>query len=441
MTSLVARLRRAWPRAPRRRYCVFAGSNVAKECWLALRALVQRHDDAEAITEFERQSAEAADCRHAFSVGAGRMGLYAILGCLGIRPGAEIIIPAFTCVVVANAIIYRGFRPVYADIDPVTFNLDIDHAETLVGSATAAVYLQHTFGVTADVEKTRAFAERHGLVVIEDLAHSLGASHDGHKHGALGDVAFMSVDRTKVISTQLGGVITTNDDTLAEALAEELADTPHVSPWFARRIMVSFIADYVFNGPYGRWLSHPALAALSRLGLHVMWRDELSMTRPSNPPFPCRLTAGQARIGSSQLSRLETNLEHRRHVARWLEDRIGWYGERLAGRFDEQAWLRYSFLVEDRDELVRRASRHIDLDVWFTSPLSMRNHDLEAVGYVEGSCPVAERTVRHIANLPTHPRIPLAAIKRFWQEHGDWISDHAIRPAARSGSTGEPGPK
>ena len=383
------------------------------------------------VREFEHEAARACGTRHAVAFGAGRMGLHALVEALGIRAGDEVVLPGFTCVVVANARAYRGVRPVFADIDPITFNLDPARAEAAITPKTCAIYMQHTFGVSCDAEALRDIASRRGLLLIEDAAHSLGASYRGRPHGSLGDASFASTDRTKVINTHLGGFVTTGDDALATRLASARDAAMRLGWLDSRRLVFSFLAEFALRHPAAFWIGRPALGALRRAGALFHWSDELMEKLPAGYPYPSRLTPAQAGIGLSQIHALADNLLHRRAVARWLEERIGWYGQSLPGPLEDQAWLRYSMLVRDRDAFVERFGARIALGIWFPSVLFGRDTDLEAAGYRPGSCPVAERTARHIVNFPTHRRLPLAFLEELWKEHGDWLSGELLQPSAR----------
>jgi perosamine synthetase len=420
--------RKALPDPPGRRYTVHGGTNLWRE-WLGTwPALLAPRAGEGVVRQLEAEAARRCACRHAIAFGAGRMSLYAIVEALGLGAGDEVIIPGFTCTVVPNAFVYRGVQPVYADIGPVTFNVDPEQVEALVTPRTRAIYMQHTFGVSCDVERLRAIAQRHGAYVIEDAAHSFGATFAGRPHGSLGDAGFVSTDRTKVINTHLGGFATTNDDALAARLVQIRDRSAPLAPGAARRIVFSFLAEFILRHPDVLWLGRPALGMLRRLGLLFYWSDEGMNRLPDAYPYPSRLAAAQARIGLSQLAALDANLRHRRTIARWLEDRIGWYGEALPAPLEEQAWLRYSFLVRDRDEFVRRFGARMDLGIWFPTVLFGRETDTEAVGYRAGSCPVAERAARHIVNLPTHRRIPLAMLEALWRCHGAWLETQVLRP-------------
>lgn len=430
---------RKWlPDLPVRRYTVHAGTNTREEWFQTLPWLLDPWRDQDAVRTFEEQAAVVAGCRHAVAFGAGRMALYALLEAFDFQPGDEIIIPGFTCTVVPNAMLYRGLKPVYADIEDVTFNVRPDAVEAAITPRTRAIYLQHTFGTTCDVNRLKAIAGRHGLATIEDAAHSIGAGYQGQPHGSLGDAGFFSSDRTKVVNTHLGGCAVTNDDRIARRLRAMQAAAPELGKAAARRLVFSFLAEVVCRDPYLLWLGRPILGALRRIGALYTWVDEPWVKLPTGYPYPSRMLPALACVGASQLAHIESNLAHRRSLAHWLETRIGWYANVLGSGFDEQSWLRYSFLIEDQAGFVARFGKRIDLGLWFTHNIFGRQEDPDAVGYVAGSCPVAERVSRHIVNFPTHSRLPLGFLEQLWELHGDWLAGQVMLPVAFKKSTGQP---
>ena len=176
------------------------------------------------------------------------------------------------------------------------------------------------------------------------------------------------------------------------------------------------------------WLGRPFFAALDRLGLVFNWDPEADAGPPQD--YPCRYASTQAAVGVRQLDALRRNLAHRRLIASWLEEQLGWYGASLIGDFDDQAWLRYSFLVEDRAEFEQRFRSRFDLGIWFPVPIFGARGDGREVGYEPGCCPVAEGVARHIVNLPTHPRIRPGDLQAVFRRHEDWIRTQIVTPEA-----------
>ncbi|MDE2040052.1 MAG: DegT/DnrJ/EryC1/StrS family aminotransferase [Elusimicrobia bacterium] len=386
------------------RYNIFSGTNCGSECLEAVRSLSGSGPllDGPDIAAYEAAFAQAAGTRYAFSLASGRMALYRLLEALDIGPGDEVILPAYTCVVVPNAILYRGAVPIYADIEPNGFNIDPAQAERRLTPRTKAIIAQHTYGRICDVDALNLLAGRRGIAVLEDCAHSLGACHNGKPSGSLSLAAYFSTDHSKVISTSTGGMITTSDEGLARRLRALQGETPFLKASRARAILATFVLEYVLMDPRLYRAGRLAHRLGGMLGLWAYFADELSLTRPTAYPYPARLSCAQARLGLSQLRRLEDNLAWRRRSAALYHRALT--GSALADD-PGHAWLRYTWLVEDREAWVRLLRPLLDMGIWFTSVAEGRSRDLREIGYEPGSCPVAERAASHCVNLPTHPRV------------------------------------
>ena len=147
------------------------------------------------------------------------MSLYAGLNALKIKKNDEVIIPAFTCVVVANAIKYVGAKPVYCDINIDDFNIDLSKIKNLITNKTKAIYIQHTFGKYFNYESIAKFCKNKEISIIEDCAHFFPNKSDLKFFGKKSDFIFFSTDHSKFINTHLGGMILTNKKKIANKLS------------------------------------------------------------------------------------------------------------------------------------------------------------------------------------------------------------------------------
>ena len=411
---------------PRRRYCIFSGSNNFSEVRQVIcdSLFLDRNERNKLIKSYEDLFGSLCGARVAISFGAGRMALYAILEALDIGIGDEIIIPAFTCVVVPNAIIYRGARPVYVDIELKSFNIIASQIERMINRKTKALYAQHTFGVPCDIKTIRCLGIKYGLPVIEDCAHALGAVISDTPIGSQSDVAFYSTDHSKVINTHIGGIAVTNNVALASKLRIIQSKAKKFSCFQTWKVMVSFITEQLLLHPDVMWFGGLIYKILGRLGLLYFFRDELKTKLPDG--YPMAGNSVQARIGLMQLRAIDANLLHRRTIAYWLDQKIKWY-QLTKEEIDKSAWLRYSFLVRDREEFEARFKKRFELGIWFKSVLSGRSDKFHEVGYTQGQCPNAEFAAKHIVNLPTHPKIRLAYLKETFDNNEVFINDQIIK--------------
>lgn len=172
------------------------------------------------VAAFEKAFAERHQVARALATTSCTTALHLALAALGVGPGDEVIVPAFTWVATANVVLYCGATPVLADVDPRTFNLDANDAARRVTARTKAVIPVHLFGLCADIESLRAAMPDH-VAIVEDAACAAGASYRGRPAGGLGDVAAFSFHPRKSITTGEGGMLTTNNAALAE-LADKL---------------------------------------------------------------------------------------------------------------------------------------------------------------------------------------------------------------------------
>lgn len=167
------------------------------------------------VAEFEARFAEFCGVRHAVAVSSGTTALWLAILAHGIGSGDEVITSPFSFIATANAILYTGARPVFVDIDPQTYNLDPAGIESAITSRTRAILPVHLYGLPCDMAKIMAIAKRYGLVVIEDAAQAHGASINGRAVGSFGTGCF-SFYATKNMTTGEGGMVTTDDDAIAD---------------------------------------------------------------------------------------------------------------------------------------------------------------------------------------------------------------------------------
>ena len=392
----------------RRKLSLLGGTTSAGDVAAALGALLRPRTliDGPALGAYERAFAQRVGVRHARSFNTARVGLLAILEALGVGEGDEVLIQAPTHIVVANAITRSGATPVYVDCVPGNWNLDLEHAERQVTERTKVLLLQHTFGIPADLDAVTAFTERHGLALVEDCVHALGATWRGRPVGSFGRAGFFSTEETKMISTTMGGVVVTDDEALAKRIDVFHARCAPPSRWLTVRYLVKLIAYHLLTVPAVHRFSRAAYERLGRRQPLPTPTTDSELRGRWPVGIEQRLAAAQALVGLRQLERLDENLAHRRETARR-------YAELLTPRGfaapswppeAEPSWVRWPVVVADRAQAERATHPWVVLGTWFTSVLE------EAVSpqdgrYTPGSCPQAERAATHLVNLPTHQRV------------------------------------
>ena len=192
--------------------------NTGEEEWQALREPVFSGwlTQGPKVAEFEKNFAARHQVKHALAVSNCTTALHLALVALGVTAGDEVLVPAFTWVSTANAVMYCGATPVFVDVDPYTFNIDTLDIKRKISARTKAIIPVHLFGLCADIDEIKRIAP--GLKIIEDGACAAGAAYMGRPAGSLGDVGCFSFHPRKSVTTGEGGMLTTNDDQLAERL-------------------------------------------------------------------------------------------------------------------------------------------------------------------------------------------------------------------------------
>jgi len=172
-----------------------------------------------AVTQLEQQLAIYCQVKHAVGCASGSDALLLALMALGISAGDEVILPSFTFFATASAVTRLGARPVFADIDPQTFNIDPRHVAALVTPSTKAILPVHLFGQAADTVALAKIARPHGIALVEDAAQAIGAENQGRRAGSIGAIGCFSFYPTKNLGgAGDGGMLTTQSDDLADRL-------------------------------------------------------------------------------------------------------------------------------------------------------------------------------------------------------------------------------
>ncbi|MGD8815083.1 MAG: DegT/DnrJ/EryC1/StrS family aminotransferase, partial [Anaerolineales bacterium] len=165
--------------------------------------------------ELERRFAEVCDVKHAIATSSGTTALHLALLVNDIGPGDEVITSPFTFIASANSILFVGAKPVFVDIEEETFNMDPDLIEQAITPRTKGIMPVHLYGCMCDMERIETIAKRHGLMILEDACQAVGATQKGRRAGSFGMGTF-SLYATKNVMSGEGGIITTNEDALAQ---------------------------------------------------------------------------------------------------------------------------------------------------------------------------------------------------------------------------------
>ena len=327
------------------------------------------------LGEFERQFAAFVGAPHASALSSGTAGLHLALRAVGVGEGDEVITSPFSFVASANAALYERARPVFADIDPVTLNLDPVAAAAAVGERTRAILPVHIFGYPADMPAFERLAQEHGLAIVEDACEALGARHgDGVAVGGRGHPAVFGFYANKQLTTGEGGMVTVGDPAIKERIDSERNQG---------------------RAPDMGWLDH------DRLG------------------FNYRLSDIACALGIAQLGRLDEMLAGRARVAGlYRQALVGIDGLRLPCKDrdgDTRGW--FVFVVQlppgvDRDETVRALAAKGIQSKPYLPAIHLMSFYRQRFGHRVGEFPVCEDVAARSLALPFFPEMSEGQVAR-----------------------------
>ena len=402
------------PSYPHYKMNVFSGTNSFDEIIDVSNCRLKNNEH---IKQYENIISQTIKSKRIFTFASGRMGFYTILKAIDIQKDDEVIIPSFTCVVVPNAILYSGAKPIYCDIRDDDFNIDVSKIEQLITPKTKVLYAQHTFGQMCNINAIQQIAQKYNLIVIEDAAGALGAKLKNKHAGTIGDFGYFSTDRTKVVNTGLGGIVSVNNKKYIKNFDRIYKDISYLSDGLTKKIVKTFVLNIITLNPYFYWFGKFINAILSKFKIMAYLLDEpfIKKEKIQNYPYPARLSNLLAKIGVSQFKSLNENLENRKKVAIYYNDILNIYTKEYM-QSDKNIFLRYSFLVNNRDYWENKFSSKIDLSIWFKTITSGRNDNFEQINYKVNSNKISEYVCEHIFNLPTHNQIKPEKLKKLLKE-------------------------
>ncbi len=310
---------------------------------------------------FEERFAQICGVKHAVATSSGTTALHIALLANGIGEGDEVITTPFTFIASANSILFTGAKPVFVDIDPETFNIDPEQVARAVTPRTKAIMPVHLYGYVCDMDALQAVADQHGLKIIEDACQAVGATYRGRPAGSFGTGCF-SLYATKNVMAGEGGMITTDDDAVAE--------------------QCRMLRNHGMKRRY--------------------YHDMLG--------FNFRMTDLCAAIGLAQLDRLEDFTAKRRANAAYLNSKIESVITPTVRDGYGHVWHQYTIRVDggrDRDAAVKRLNEAgVGTGVFYPVPAHQQEDMREIVGNVP--LPVAESLAREVISLPVHPQLSQA---------------------------------
>ena len=309
--------------------------------------------------KLEEKFAAVCDTRYAIATSSGTTALHVALLAHGVGEGDEVITTPFTFIASVNSIIYTGARPVFVDIEQETFNINPALIEAAITPKTKAIMPVHLYGYPCDMEAILDIAHRHNLVVIEDCAQAIGAEYKGKRVGGFG-IGCFSLYATKNVMSGEGGMITTDDESLAQT------------------------CRMIRNHGMQRRYYHDMLG------------------------YNFRMTDLHAAIGLAQIDRLEEFTAKRRANAQYLNNRIESVITPQVRHGYEHVWHQYTIRVDggrDRATAVKQLNdAGVGTGIFYPVPANKQAYLVE-MGLGDVSVPVAEKLAKEVISLPVHPQL------------------------------------
>jgi len=308
--------------------------------------------------EFERRFGEFVGTKHAIATTSGTTALHLGLLSLGIDKGDEVIVPSFSFIATANSVLFCDATPVFCDVDSKTFNIDANKIEELITDKTRAIMPVHLYGQPADMKHIQEISEKHNLKVIGDAAQAHGASYDGNMVGSFGDLECFSFYPTKNMTTGEGGMVTTNNDELAERAYSIRNHGREKTKWGYEH---------------------------GRIGYNY------------------RMTDLAAAIGIEQLKKLPGFIEKRQDNARYFDNELKNVETPYVLDNAKHAYHQYTIKYENREKVIENFKKNeIGFGIYYPKPLHQYHH-LKQFGHDD--LKISESLSEEVLSLPVHPAL------------------------------------
>ncbi len=319
------------------------------------------------VSEFEKKFAAYVKVKHAIAMNSGTAALHAALLALDLKHDEEVIIPSFTFIATASMILHVGAKPVFVDIDPDIYTISPHEVKKVLTSKTKAIIPVHLYGHPADLDPLKEFAADQNLVIIEDACQAHGATYKRQQVGSIGDLACFSFYPSKNMTTGEGGMLTTNDDEIAEK--------------------IRMIINHGEKGAY----------QTVRLG-HNFRMPEIS-----------------AAIGSVQIDKLPQFLARRRKNVQQLSTLIGqnpYIQLPIVKDWATHSWYLFTIRIPQnpgnlsRDAFIEKMrAAGIGTAVYYKPPLHLIPYFKKLFNFQGGEFPETEKATREVVSLPVHPGV------------------------------------
>lgn len=357
----------------------------------------------------EKKLSQYFNIKYAHAFDSGRSALYYALKALGAGDGDEILVQAYTCVVVTNAIKFTGAETTFIDIGD-DFNINPASLENKITPKAKILIIQHTFGLPAKLDEILAIAKRHNLKVIEDCAHSLGARYQGKLTGTFGDIGMLSFGSDKIISCVRGGALITNNPAVGQKIKsfKDSLQKPNLLKTIQH--LFHYPIFYLAKPLYNLYIGKIILILAKKLNIinKIIYKQE--KTGEAVKFYPAKLANALANILCYQIDEIDQLNSHHQTISEIYSQGINNQQINLPWR-DNQinlkncACLRYPILLKNPSRLLSYAKKQgVILGDWYNMPIAPADINFKKTGYLN-NCPKAELLASRSINLPTDRQI------------------------------------
>ncbi|EKE06991.1 MAG: DegT/DnrJ/eryc1/StrS aminotransferase [uncultured bacterium] len=352
--------------------------------------------------------------KYAITFDSGRTALQKAIEATDIKYGDEVLVQAYTCLVVSNAINWAGAKPVYVDINE-DLNMSVEDLKKKITPKSKILIIQHTFGKAADLENLLQIAKENNLIVIEDCAHTIGGKYQDKLIGTWGDIGMFSFGTDKVISSSRGGALITNNDKIAEKIMLLNKKLPESSTKTILQNLCNFPIFYIGKALYDvANLGKLGLSLAQKMGItgKIIYKEEKSCHKLNF--YPAKYPNSLAKILLNQLQKLEQMNKHRQEISEIYDKMLVAKNIQKPQISNDEILLRYTILVDNPKNLIQLAKKkRIILGNWYDSVIAPNDKylDIERTGYIKNSCPKAEYLATRSINLPINKDITYTQAK------------------------------
>jgi len=357
------------------------------------------------VAQWEETLAQYVGVPYAAAVNSGRRGMALIFDHLGLGAGDEVIIPAYTLGDLVPLIQAFGAKVVCADTDPGTLNLTPETVEARMTPRTKAILVLHAFGAPCAIERIAASGARHGIPVIEDCAHSLGATSQGKQTGSFGYAAFFSFETTKPVNTFGGGMVVTRDAALIQHIRQKTAKDAHDLSSVSQKLRATRTEQRLFITRLG----FPFLYLLATPSLKGLMNRVYRSVGQHAPPSTVRYSPVQAQLGLRKIATLPERIELRKHRAERLRSLLKpTIRTQQLEEGTESTWYFFVATLPRPVAPIRKKLLLRGIDAGVENEIA---DDCAALlGYAD--CPNVARVFSHAIALPMYDGIPEKSLAR-----------------------------